>query len=105
MPVGRRSLREGVAIRVTLVVGSPRVEPPGKKTPYPAWMVDVSIWGARVKTSVQLPPGQGVALVPATGAAFPVPGGVVWARKSESGEGIELGLEFLQPVPFRYWWH
>jgi hypothetical protein len=106
-PIGRRSLREGVAIRVTLVVGSPSVESPSKMAPYPAWMADVSIWGARVKTSVQLPPGQSVALAPAFGTVFPmfpVPGRVVWARKAEFGEDAELGLEFLQPVPIRYWW-
>jgi hypothetical protein len=69
-------------------------------------MIDVSTWGARLKTSVQVPPGQSVALAPTFGVGFPVPGRVVWARKaekSEFGEDTELGLEFLQPVPILYW--
>jgi len=98
--IGRRSEREGVVIRVTLLV-----ESPAKKTPYPAWMVDVSTWGTKLKASAQVPPGQSVALAPTFGAGFPVPGRVVWARKAEFGEDAELGLEFLQPVPIRYWWH
>src|SRR6267143_5597215 len=105
--IGRRSLREDVVIPVTMLVQSPAVESPGRTTPYPARMVDVSTWGARVKTSVQVPPGQSVALAPTFGVGFlmfPVPGRVVWARKAESGEDAEVGLEFRQPVPIRYWW-
>jgi hypothetical protein len=104
--IGRRSLREGVVIPVTMLVQSPAVESPGKTTPYAARMVEVSTWGARVKTSVQVPPGQSVALVPTFGVGFPmfpIPGRVVWARKEEFGEDAELGLEFRQPVPIGYW--
>jgi PilZ domain-containing protein len=97
--IGRRSEREGVAIRATLVV-----ESVGKRDPHPAWMVDVSTWGTRLKASVQVPPGQSVALARSFGAGFPVPARVVWARKAEFAEDAELGLEFLQPVPIRYWW-
>ncbi len=102
-PIGRRTSREDVVIRVMLVL-----ERAAKRTPYPAWMVDVSTWGTRLKASVEVPPGQIVALAPTFGVGFPVPGRVVWARRPEQpefGEDAELGLEFLQPVPIRYWWN
>jgi len=70
-------------------------------------MVDVSTWGTKLKASVEARSGQSVALAPSFGVGFPVPGRVVWARKAEKaefGEDAELGLEFLQPVPIRYWW-
>jgi len=104
--IGRRSLREGVATRLTLLVDSTGVESTGKRTAYPARMVDVSTWGTRVKTIVEVPPGQSVALAPTFGTVFPmfpVPGRVVWVRKAQFGEDIELGLQLFQPVPIRYW--
>src|SRR6267143_7140171 len=97
--IGRQSAREAVTIPVTMLV-----ESEGETVPHPSRMVDVSLWGTKLKTSLMVPPGLHVRVASAKGPTVAVPAKVVWSRRPVFGEEAEVGLEFLQPVPPHYWW-
>jgi hypothetical protein len=96
----RRSQREATTISVTLVVPSE-----GSKVDHEAHTIDISVQGVRVRTALELFPGEQVGVV--TKGEFPhvsptamvwIPTRVVWVR-GESGLWSIAGLEFLQTLP------
>jgi hypothetical protein len=97
--IGRQSAREAVTIPVAMLV-----ESEGETIPHPSRMVDVSVWGTRLKTRLVVPPGLRVRVASPKGPAFAVPAKVVWSRRPVFGEEAEVGLEFLQPISPHHWW-
>ena len=62
-----------------------------------ALIMNQSLHGVGIRTSVQLSPGQAIVILPREGYWHAVPARVVWARTSEIGAGYIAGLAFAKP--------
>ena len=62
-----------------------------------AQTVDISRSGARVRSAVQMSPGQSVQVIPSEGVRRSIEGRVVWANKVSAPQIAEAGIEFMQP--------
>ena len=96
--VSRGLERVPVSIPVTLVI-----ESEGKKVGHPAYMIDVSAQGLRLKTRVPLAPEQTVEIEPNEGPSYVVRGRVIWVAVPQASQEVEAGLEFLQRFPTSTW--
>jgi len=63
-----------------------------------AYTVDISHFGARVRTTYLLSAGEVVGLQPSGDSEKPIPSRVVWVQRSSSG-GTLAGLEYLETLP------
>ena len=88
----RRCERATVAKSVTLVVETDR-----SRIAHSAFAVDLSELGIRIRSGVDLRPGQLVAIIPNEGGAHAVPSRVVWVAE-EGSEAGEAGIAFLEPL-------
>lgn len=86
----RRSRRIPGRFLISMLVGEP-----GAKDEYRAFVVDLSELGLRVRTDIELAPGQTVDVV----FTEPVLSRVVWSARLGSTQEFEAGLEIVrQPV-------
>jgi hypothetical protein len=63
---------------------------------------DLSVSGARICSEQEFPAGYVVRVaidLEKAGTPLEVDGEVVWTRKSEDGQGCEMGVEFLHNIP------
>ncbi len=68
------------------------VDTRGAKLKYPAYVIDLSELGLRLKSEIALSPGQTVEVV----FTEPVPSRIVWAGKPRTQQEHEAGLEYLR---------
>ena len=61
-----------------------------------AFAVDLSDLGARVRSQIQLEPGQLITVIPNDGPKAGIPSQVIWV--SRAGEEREAGIAFLEPL-------
>jgi hypothetical protein len=87
----RRWDRDTVTMPVRLVLSPERF-----KSDNSATTVDVSLRGMKVKTSLDLIPGEWIGIVPKTGFPQAIPARVVWSHEDEATRWIYAGIEFLQ---------
>jgi hypothetical protein len=86
----RRWEREEAETPVRLVL-----EPARFKTDYSASTLDISLCGARVRTSLSLVPGEWVGLIPKGEFPHVIPSRVVWVREDDYSYWNFAGLEFI----------
>jgi hypothetical protein len=60
-----------------------------------AVILDVSISGARVRTSLALEPGEWVGVIPKGDFPHAIPSRVVWAREDSTSHWTFAGIEFI----------
>ncbi len=89
----RRCERAAVAKSVTLVVETDR-----SRISHTAFAVDLSELGIRIRSGVDLRPGQLVAIIPNEGSEQTVPSRVVWVAEEGSKRAGEAGIAFLEPL-------
>ena len=87
----RRSPRSSVSRPLAVVVDSDRSQISNR-----AFALDLSDLGARIRSEVQLQPGQLITVIPNEGAAAGIPSQVIWVERS--GAQDEAGIAFLQPL-------
>ena len=97
-PSSRGFERMPLSVPVTLVI-----ESEGKKVGHPAYMMDVSEQGLRLKTRVPLAPEQTIEIEPNEGPGYAVWGRVIWVGVPQASQEVEAGLEFLQHFPTSTW--
>ena len=86
----RSGRRLPVRLPYSLVVGDG-----GREMTIRAESVNVSKSGMRVRTGLQLAPGQTVEVVLMEGTPRPVVAKVVWAGQPDGPSGYEFGLEYV----------
>ena len=91
--VPRRWERQPASSRIGLVLKTAHV-----KTDDSAITVDMSVRGARVRTTLALVAGEWVGVVPSGDFPHAIPSRVVWAREDEYSHWTYAGLEFLDTV-------
>lgn len=96
--LGRRYPRIVSNVPVTLLV-----ESEGKKLAHPCQLLDVSVWGLRVKGDMALKVGNIVEAIPNQGPRYPVRSRVVWVGRAGSNEEKHAGVELLSPCPTNFW--
>jgi hypothetical protein len=89
--IPRRWERELSAIPIRLVLEANKF-----KSDNSAMTVDVSLRGMKVRTNLNLIPGEWVGVVPKSGFPQAIPARVIWAREDEVSRWIFAGIEFLQ---------
>ena len=89
----RRVQREPATISVSLVVRSQDF-----KEDREASTLDISLCGVRVRTTLELFPGEWVGVVPKEEFPHAIPSRVAWVRP-EPGLWSLAGLEFLHTLP------
>ncbi len=87
----RRWDRDSVTMPVRLVLSSERF-----KSDNSATTLDISLRGMRVRTNLDLIPGEWIGIVPKAGFPQAIPARVIWAREDEVSRWIFAGLEFIQ---------
>ena len=90
----RRSERSRVTRPLAFVVDSDR-----EQITKGAFAIDLSQLGARIRTGVQLRPGQQITVIPSGGQGQPVPSRVIWVSEPDPGSDGEAGIAFLQHLP------
>ena len=85
----RRWERQPATVPISLVL-----EADPSKADDSAITVDISTWGASVRTKLALIPGEWVKVVGTGKYPRPIPALVVWVRKDESGHLTAAGLDF-----------
>jgi hypothetical protein len=89
--IPRRWERELSAIPIRLVLEAGKF-----KSDNSAMTVDVSLRGMKVRTNLNLIPGEWVGVVPKGGFPQAIPARVIWAREDEVSRWVFAGIEFLQ---------
>jgi hypothetical protein len=89
----RRAQRVSATIPVSLLI-----ESGNSTTERDAYTVDLSRYGARIRTSHTLSPGEKIGIIPSGDSGQTIPGRVVWVQRGEFGRGSLAGLEFLNPL-------
>lgn len=89
--IPRRWERELSAIPIRLVLEATKF-----KSDNSAMTVDVSLRGMKVRTNLNLIPGEWVGVVPKGGFPQAIPARVIWAREDEVSRWVFAGIEFLQ---------
>jgi hypothetical protein len=64
-----------------------------------SFAIDLSQLGMRVRTGLNLEPGQPVTVIPCEGEAYAVPSRVIWVHGKPYDGDQEAGLAFLEPQP------
>lgn len=64
-----------------------------------AFAIDLSQLGARIRTGVNLQPGQSITVIPAGGRGAPVPSRVIWVSEPDPTQDCEAGIAFLHHLP------
>lgn len=89
----RQSARAKADRPVTLIVDSNRSQIANN-----AFAIDFSDLGMRIRSDVQLQPGQLVMVIPNEGPGEAVPSRVIWIEHETPDRTSEAGLAFLHPV-------
>jgi len=89
----RRSGRIYAAVPIEVVMDSGE-----GKIAYPGSTVDFSTLGTRIRTEVELRPGQQVDVIWQGQLLKSLQGRVVWSNAGRPARGVEAGLQFLQPL-------
>lgn len=89
----RQRERKVVHKPVTLIVDSDR-----QRIANSAFAIDLSELGARIRSSLDLVPGQLVTIIPKEGDSQALPSRVVWVGRTGSERADEAGIAFMQPV-------
>lgn len=89
----RQAERRDVSKEIAFVVDSDR-----SKITQSAFAVDLSMLGARIRTSLKLEPGQHITVIPKEGSAQAVPSRVIWVSEQGRWGHGEAGVAFLQPT-------
>jgi hypothetical protein len=89
--ISRRWERQPAIVAVSLVLRADHF-----KADNSAMAVDISLRGARVRTSLALVPGEWVGVVAKAEFPHAIPTRVVWAQEDESSHWTLAGLEFLE---------
>jgi hypothetical protein len=89
----RRGPRNKADMPVTLVVDSDR-----NQIANSVFAIDLSQLGVRIRSDVELQPGQLVMVIPNEGTREAVPSRVVWIGSKGTDRAGEAGLAFLHPV-------
>lgn len=89
----RRSERKPLGRAVSLVVDSER-----SRIVPPVFGVDLSALGIRVRTAIDLRPGQLVTVIPSEGNSQAVRSRVVWVGEAAGERAGEAGIVFLEPL-------
>lgn len=87
----RRAKRKESSKALALVVDSGR-----QQILNHAFAVDLSELGARVRTPVNLQPGQHVTVIPREGKEYAVASRVIWVNTGQGSGNGEAGLAFLE---------
>ncbi len=87
----RRWERQPSSLKVNLVL-----KPEKFKVDKSATVVDISLNGMRVRTSLRLVVGDWVGVVPNWEFPHAIPSHVVWAREDEVSKWFYAGLEFVE---------
>jgi hypothetical protein len=85
--------RESATIPIGLVLKAESFKADNSAT-----IMDISLGGMRVQTTLPLVPGEWVGVVPPGEFPHAIPAHVVWSREDESTHWTVAGLEFLQTV-------
>ncbi|MGD0226768.1 MAG: PilZ domain-containing protein [Terriglobia bacterium] len=85
----RRCERQPKTTPVSLVLKGDQFKSDGS-----AFTLDVSLSGAKVRTKLELVPGEWVGVVPKGEISYPIPARAVWVREDEC-KWTYAGLEFL----------
>ena len=88
----RRAERRPTSKTIALLVDSDH-----ERIANTAFAVDLSELGARIRSPLRLEPGQRVTVIPREGNAYAVQSRVIWVHGSQSNDGSEVGLAFLEP--------
>lgn len=87
----RRAPRNTASKAIALIVDSD-----AEQIANHAFAVDLSMLGARVRTTIRLEPGQRVTVIPREGRSYAVESRVIWVQDAPANEA-EAGLAFLEP--------
>lgn len=88
----RRAERKQCSKTVALVVDSGRDEISNR-----SFAVDLSQLGVRIRTGLNLIPGQQVTVIPWEGKEYAVPSRVIWVSGEPQASDQQAGLAFLEP--------
>ena len=88
--IPRRWERQNTESRIRLVLDSARF-----KADNSALALDISLYGARVRTNLTLAPGDWVGMIPKGDFPHAIPARVVWAEEDHYSHWTYAGLEFL----------
>jgi hypothetical protein len=91
--ITRRWERQEAKTPIRLVL-----DPARFKTDDSAVTLDVSICGARVRTTLTLAPGDWVGVVPKGDFPHAIPARVVWVREDDYSHWTFAGLEFIEAL-------
>jgi len=89
----RRSERKAVNKPISLLVDSDHSEIANS-----AFAIDLSELGLRIRSDINLVPGQIVTVIPREGSKQAVRSQVIWVGESGSERAGEAGIAFLQPM-------
>jgi hypothetical protein len=89
--VPRRWERQKTESPIRLVL-----DPARFKTDNSAVALDISLYGACVRTNLTLAPGDWVGVIPKGDFPHAIPGRVVWAREDEYSHWTFAGIEFTE---------
>ncbi|PYV24389.1 MAG: hypothetical protein DMG24_11580 [Acidobacteria bacterium] len=89
----RRSERKPVTTSLVFEVDLERNQIAGN-----AFAVDLSELGARIRSSINLQPGQLITIIPKEGRAQAVPSRVIWVGEAGTTREREAGIAFLEPI-------
>ncbi|HXW15762.1 MAG TPA: PilZ domain-containing protein [Terriglobia bacterium] len=88
--IPRRWERQEAETPIRLVL-----DPAHFKSDNSAVTLDISIYGARVRTSLELAPGDWVGVIAKGDFPHAIPARVVWSREDEYSHWTFAGLEFI----------